>query len=118
MTIYEELQPVAAQLLKEFKQGVTKLISVSTSGNADAPTVTETETILDAAVKGISRKYVRDGFSVESDLEVTAAVVAGVTPTLKDYIEIDGIRYKIVRDISVPAAGTRVAWKFIVRRGG
>jgi len=44
-------------------------------------------------------------------------VVSGVTPNMRDFIEVDGERLKIVQDISTPAAGVRVVWKFIVRKG-
>lgn len=118
MTIYEELQPVASELLKEFKQGSIKLIQISSSGSSDAPTNTETSVDLDAVVRGLTYKYVKEGFSVQSDFIVSSAVVSDITPTLKDFIEIDGVRHKIIKDESPPAAGTRVSWKFIVSRGG
>lgn len=118
MNIYEELQPVASELMKEFKQGEINLISVTSSGSADAPTNTETVVPLDATAKGITFQYVKMGFNIKTDMIVTAAVVAGVTPTAKDFITIDGVRHKILKDLTPPAAGTRVVWKFIVQRGG
>lgn len=119
MSIYDELKPVAAELLKEFRQNSVKLVSIQTDNTVpDAPTVTETVRDVDATVRGVSFKYVKDGFVLATDLEVTVAIVDGLVVTLNDFIEVDGVRHKIVQDISVPAAGTRVVWKFIIRSGG
>lgn len=118
MSIYDDLKPVAAGILKEFKQGTIYLVQVvAGSGATDNPgTSTEVKTELNATVKGVSFKYTRDGFAIASDLEVIAAIVDGITPNKNDFIEIDGKRYKIIQDMSPPAAGTRVVWKFIVRK--
>ncbi len=107
-------------MLDEFKQGVIQLVKLTVgNGPADQPGApTETPYTLSGAVKGVSFKYVQQGLAVASDRIVTAAVIAGVTPNLRDFITIDGVRHKIVADISVPAGGTPVAWKFIVRKGG
>ena len=69
-------------------------------------------------MKGVSFKYVTQGLAVASDLEVVAAVLSSVVPSEKDFIEIANIRYKIVQLINIPAAGTQIVWKFIVRKGG
>lgn len=118
MSIYDELRPVAQSLLAEFKQGVVSLVQVAAaSGPADDPgTPATTTTLLNAAVTGAPYKYVRDGFAVSSDILVIAAPVDGIQPAKNDFIVIDGERYKIIEDVSVPAAGTRVAWKFLVRK--
>lgn len=118
MSIYDELRPVAAEILSQFKQGDIKLIRrVAGAGPIDDPgAATETQIDLDAVSQGVSFRYVKDGFALSSDLIVTASVVDGVTPTKDDFIDIDGTRYKIVEDISPPAAGTRLVWKFIVRK--
>lgn len=120
MTIYTDLQSLAASLLTEFKQGTVYLIKLTAgSGSEDNPgAATETSYLLNATVKGVSKKYVDMAFAITSDLEVTASIISGVTPTATDFIQIDSVRYKIIEDISVPAAGTAVAWKFIVRKGG
>ncbi len=118
MTIYDELQTIGAEVLKEFKQGTVTLVQVTPgAGPADDPGApTETSYTLDAVVRGVSYKYVRDGFAVATDLELSVAVIAGLTPTFKDFIVIDGERYKIIQDVSAPSAGTRAVWKFLVRK--
>ena len=118
MSVYSELQSVASGVFKEFRQDTLKLIvRSSTGGTLDRPTSSEVTYDLDGACKGVSFKYVKDGFAVVSDLQVSCAVLSGVTPKVNDFIEVNGIRHKIVHDASVPAAGTQVAWKFIIRRG-
>lgn len=120
MTIYDDLQDVATEILTEFKQDTVQLVKITPgTGPVDDPgTPTETITDLQAVVKGASYKYQREGFCVAGDLEMTCAVVAGVTVTLNDFIIVDGKRLKILADVSVPASGTRAVWKFLLRRGG
>lgn len=118
MSLYDDLKPVASQLLAEFKQGVITLINIAVSGAVDSPTNVETTYPLSGTVRGVTYQYLKDSFVVASDLIVTVAVVDGVKPTSSDFIEIDGARHKIIKDISIPAAGTQVAWKFIVRAVG
>lgn len=119
MSLYDDLQPVASALLAEFKQGTVKLVQVVTgTGAADNPGApTETTTTLNATVKGAPYKYVMQGLAVQGDVQVIAAVVSGITPAKNDFLEIDGVRYKIIQDISAPSAGTRVVWKFLARKG-
>lgn len=119
MSIYDELRDtVAKPLMKEFKQGsISLILNVASAGPIDDPGApTETTVALDAVASGVTFKYVRDGFAVATDIIVTAAIVDGITPTKNDFIEIDGVRHKIIEDISPPAAGSRVVWKFIVRK--
>lgn len=120
MTIYDDLLPVTKEIMAEFKQGTVNYIQITPgSGPADNPGAsTETPTPLDAVVSGVSFKYVSNGFALSSDLMVTAATVDGVTPNEKGFIDVDGTRYKIIRDMSAPAAGGNLVWKFIIRKGG
>ena len=118
--MYDQFQNLTVGILKQFKQGDIKLLKVTAgvgaADNPGAPTITEYA--LDAVAKGVSFEYLKMGFAVKSDIMVTAAVLPSVTVTLNDFIQIDGVKYKIISDESVPAAGTVVAWKFIVRKGG
>jgi len=120
MTFYDDMQSVATNVHDDFKQGTVRLVKITSGSgpayNPGAPT--KTYYVLSATVKGVSFLFVQQGFSTETDFEVIASVRSDVTPDLDDFIEIDGVEYKIVKDISVPSAGTKVAWKFIVRKGG
>lgn len=120
MSFYSDLQVVAQKVLADFKQGTVKLVKITAgTGPAYNPgTPSRTEYDLKATVKGVSYSYVQQGFSTKTDLEVISAVRTDVTPDLDDFINIDGIDYKIVQDNTVPSAGVKVVWKFIVRKGG
>jgi hypothetical protein len=120
MTIYDDLKSVSSELHKEFDQTEIKLIQLTPgTGPAYNPgPSTETTRTLDAVARGATFQYVQSGFAVASDIIVSAAIVDGVTPTENDFISIDGVRHKIIKDMSAPAAGMRCVWKFIVRRGG
>lgn len=120
MTIYDDIQQAASDVLSDLKQGSVSLVKITAgNGPADNPgTPTTTNYSLDATIKGASFKYVRNGMAVETDLQVSAAVLDGITVSVNDFIAIDGVNHKILHDISAPAAGTRCVWKFLVRRGG
>lgn len=120
MSIYDDVGSVVSEVMDEFKQGIIALIKVTpASGPADNPgTPTETSYPLDATIKGVSFKYVQDGLAVSSDMTVTAVPISGVTPSEKDFITIDGTRYKIVSYIPLPPTTDVLVWKFIVRKGG
>jgi hypothetical protein len=121
MTIYDEMQQIASDVLGDptFKQGVIHYVAVVPgNGPADNPGPSVTaEYELEAVCKGVSFKYVKDGLALSTDKTVVAAVRADVTPNMNGFIKIDGVKHKIVQDISTPAAGTRVVWKWIVRKG-
>lgn len=121
MSIYDELQGVANGLLKEFNQGGIKLIHLtfpSTSTPDEPGEPEETVYDLDGVATGVEFKYMKDSFTATAEKEVTVAVRDDVVPTENDFIEIDGYRYKIIKDVSVPQAGTRCVWKFLVSKGG
>lgn len=118
--MYDDLRPLVGDIMGEFKQGVVTLVQITpAAGPIDNPGIpTETTHTLAATVKGVSFKFVKDGLAVSSDLEVTSAIISGVTPDENDFITIDGARYKIVKFMPVPPTTDAVAWRFIVRKGG
>lgn len=120
MTIYDELLPISKELLKEFKQGTIKHIKLTAgNGPADDPGApTEVETDVDAVVKGVSFKYLKDAFATAGDKIITVAPNEEIIISQADYFKIDGERWKIIADISSPGAGTRIVWKYIIRKGG
>lgn len=120
MSFYDDMRSVVGEIMIEFEQGTITFIKVTpASGPVDNPgTPTEVVHPLDATTNGVSFEFVRDGLAVVSDIMVTATPVDDVVVSEKDYITIDGVRYKIVHDASKPIAGTKAVWKFIVRKGG
>ena len=125
MSFYNDMQAVAANILKDFKQGVIKYVDITPgTGPDDEPgDPTETFFTLDAAARGVKFKYVQNGLAVAGDLQVTASVpatneagaVVSLTPNMNGFIEVDDERYKIVQILPKPSAGTTVAFVFIVR---
>jgi hypothetical protein len=121
MSIYNDLQKVATGLLKEFKQGSIELVQFVHSENStpDNPgKLEEVVTPLDAVANGERFKFMNTSFINSSDIEVITAVVEGIIPSVNDFINIDGVKYKVIQFNPLPAAGTACAWKFIVRKGG
>lgn len=122
MSIYDEMREIAGELLSdpEFKQGTMRYMKiVPGSGPVDdpGPSTPQYTALPGGVARGVSYKYVKDGLALSTDKTVIFPVVPGLTTNMKDFIEIDGVLYKMVQDISVPAAGTRVVNKFIVRKG-
>jgi hypothetical protein len=118
MTIYDDLQPVVRDVMSEFKQGsVVYVHSVAGSGPEDdpgEPTINEYE--INATANGVKFKYVQGGQALSSDLQVVAPVDIRYTPTPTGFVKIDGVKYKIHKLLPKPAAGTPVAYVFIVRK--
>ncbi len=120
MSIYDEVQAIAKDVLKEFNQGVIEYVKITAgTGPIDNPGASsETKYTLNAVSNGVGYQYVKSGLALASDRIITCAVDANFTPSVADFIDIDGERFKIVADVSSPASGTRAVWKFIVRKGG
>lgn len=121
MTFYKEMQNIAKNVLNEFNQGEIKLVHLTGSADTspDAPgDMKETVYKLKGSVRGVTFKYLKEGYVTHTDFEVTVGVIPDVQPSENDFLLINNVRYKIIRDISVPANGTRVVWKFLARKGG
>jgi hypothetical protein len=122
MSLYSDLQKVAAGVFAEFKQGeVAHVRIVPGVGPADDPgSPTTVETPIAATVaKAGGRKaetFVKNGLAIATDLVVSTGVTEGVTFTMSDMIKIDGVSYKIVGIVISPAAGIPIAYQLIVRR--
>ena len=117
---YSRSKATATRLLTRFAQGTVQLAVVTPGGGPsyDPGTPTTALTTLSATVKGVSKQYVDAGLVTGSDLQVTAAVVAGIDPDLADYLMIDGHRRDIVKFMPIPSAGTAAAWVFLVKGDG
>lgn len=115
--IYSELQPVVADVLREFKQGVIQYVEmVPGSGPADDPgPATPQTTTINAVARGVSFKYVDNSLVLQSDFQVTMPG-DGVEPNMSGFIKVDGVPHKIIKIIRKPAAGPVVAWVPIIRK--
>lgn len=139
---YGKMQGTASRLLEKFKQGrVTLTRTTQAEKPIDWPTwepwdgVTTVQVYeLDAVVKGVSAKLIDGDVVVATDLELTCSHKMTLVETkvgsdepamssapvafdaaLLDTLAIDGRPVTIVRDLTVPAAGTPVAHRYVVR---
>jgi hypothetical protein len=119
--IYDELQAVASGVFAEFNQGVIKFVAVvkgaGPAHNPGSPTRTE-YTLAGAVARGPEFKFMSTGLAVASDKQVNCSVDSRFDPA--DYpaarMIIDGVEYKVKHFAALPAAGTPVAWKFLVEK--
>ena len=114
---YGQMQGVASDLLKDFKQGVIQYVALTPgNGPADNPGApTEVVHTDNAVARGVSFKYNDRTNDVASDLQITMPG-DGVAPDMKGFVRVDDTTYKIIRIIRNPAAGTPVAWVVIFRK--
>lgn len=120
MTIYDEVQGVAQELLSDFGQGtIVYLKQTPGSGPRHNPGKGETRpfVVKGGVATGVSMKYVQMSLAKASDLQVTLPVDPRFIPNNNDTIKIDAIEYKITQVIQKPAAGTPVVYVLIVGRG-
>lgn len=118
---YADMAAIADEVMTEFKQG-TVLLRRTVPGASDpltpwipgVPTVTDYP--LKAAVKGVSQQYVDGTTVLSSDEQVTCSVPTVTPDTATDSLLIDGVAVTVVKNFAIPAAGTPVAYRFIVRR--
>jgi len=117
MAFYGDLKATADRLLVQYKQGTVEIgRTVSTPGAQawGAPTLTTTYTEINAVVRGVSSKFVDGVMVLATDLQMVASI-GDYDPQPGDKIRIDGANVTMIRMDKIPAAGTTVAWRFIVR---
>lgn len=120
MTIYDDMRNVANERLTEFKQGVVQYIGVTTTAGStpDEPASSNEDTpvTINATVRSVSTKFVDGTHIIQSDSMITMPNTGDTTPKMSGYFKIDGVRFKIIEIMPVPAAGSPIIWKVIVRR--
>lgn len=123
MSIYDEMQGVAQSLFAEFDQGgIVYQRLVPGNGPPDDPgPPMPVLTPIPGVAKGVSFKYIgttaaNGTLIVGTDLQVTLPVQSSVVPDMADMVNISAVQHKIVQIIKLPAAGTVVAYRLIVRR--
>ena len=118
---YADMAGVASEVLAEFKQGSVVLRrAVPADPLPLEPWVpgepTVTDYTLDATVSGVAQQYVDGTTILSSDEQVTCAVPAVAPDMATDTLLIDGVAVTVIKNTPIPAAGTPVAYLFIVRR--
>lgn len=118
MSIYDEMQGIASDLLTEFKQGALvyiQMVPVGTGTPDDPAEPISVSHPFNGVVRPVSTKYVDGTHIVQTDKQLT--MPANVTvPDMDGFVDIDGSRHKIVQIHTLPAAGTTVAYRLFVRR--
>lgn len=132
---YARMQATADRLMTRFKQGAVLLTRTTiATGDPDTPWIPGAPTTdvyeLRATAKGVSADLVDGTLIVATDLELTLGPKAVHTLTdgdpadgaevevevdAADVISIDGRAATVLRVIRLPAAGTLVAWRVVVR---
>ena len=130
MGFYDEMAGVANDLLTEFSQATAILIREGSGvGPADNPGQGELSRYQHKGVpvRGISQKYIDGKDIIATDQQAVlsvaqinpltkAAITPSVRPTVKDTLTIDGTKYRILKDLTVPAVGTPVAYILVIRK--
>ena len=114
---------VAAPLLEQFKQGnvVLQRLTKPTPIDPWDPVADDQATLveydLNAAARGMPQKYVDGTLILESDILVSSAVNAAISPApqVGETITIDAVPHRIVDFRPTPPAGVTVAWLIFVR---
>lgn len=114
---YKDMQDVATNLISEFKQGQVVYIDLKPGdGPADDPgPAVETRHPVEGTARGVSFRYIDKTNIVATDLQVTISG-KNVEPKITGFMEVDGVRHKIIRVVSKPAAGIPVAFTVIFRK--
>src|SRR5690606_26331528 len=116
---YGDMAGIASEILAEFKQGVITLTKTA-PGEPDPATPwisgepIEVTYPLDATAKPVSEEFINGTTIIATDIEIVSAVF-GADPDPADQVEIDGRPATTIKVMRIPAAGTVVAWRFIVR---
>jgi hypothetical protein len=124
---YARMQATADRLMQRFKQGtITLSRATSTVPDPNEPwnTVPTTAVFtLKATARSVEENFINGTSINASDIEITAGPKAtneaGADVDLDvqpgDVVAIDGVSVSTVEVVRIPAAGTLIAWKFVVR---
>lgn len=120
---YAKIAGIAGNVLTQFHQGTDDapiaLIKMTPgtgpAGNPGPEIAALPITLTGAVVKGVPTKYILQKLAIEGDLQVTMKVGEGV-PEVGDKFLINGVPWRVIQPMPVPAAGVPVVYKPIVRR--
>lgn len=118
MAFYDDMRATADSLLGDLGQGTIGYLATEVVApgltDIDPPTITRTYALVNGVARGVSSKFVDNETILASDLQVIVQARAEVA--VGDALRIDGVDHAIVRVDNIPAAGTVVARRVIVRR--
>lgn len=120
MTLYDEMQQIASELLGDpdlGQPGISLVQVVPGNGPAHNPgPSTRTVTPVNGVARGVSFKYVTSGLAVASDLQATIPADT-VVPKVGDKMIVQSRELEITQVIPKPAAGTVAVYTCILKRG-
>jgi len=115
---YNRLRETATRLLDDNKQGVIEYVGSETitagATPLDMPTIVRVYALTSGVARGVSFKFVDGQTILMTDLQVLVRFDADVS--VGDMLRIDGVNHVVVRADNIPAAGTPLARRLIVRK--
>lgn len=115
---YDEMRAVTSDVFGEFKQGSMQLVRMTRPAGStpdDPGEAVPTPTDINATARPVSQRYI-NGTHIDGTETEVSMPNDGTEPQMDDFVNIDGVRYKIVRIMRRPAAGTAVSFTLIVKR--
>jgi hypothetical protein len=129
---YQEMRGVAQNVLRDFDQregdgsaqtdGLWYIGMTPGAGPADEPGApTPVPFKLEGAARGVAFKFIgspgANGTTiVATDMQCTVAAKDGFEPTMTGFIDMDGVRHKIMSIVNLPPVGVTVAHTLIFRK--
>ena len=114
---YSDMQGIASALIGEFAQGSVVYHRLTAGGGTpdDPGTASDNDTAIPATVRTVRFQYIDHTNILTTDLMVV--MPGGIfEPNIKDFIVVDGVRYKIIRIFRKPAAGIAVSFDIVIRK--
>jgi hypothetical protein len=119
MSIYDDFQIIAKELLTEFHQDRLQYIEMipATGGTPDNPGTPTTKTydIPDGVARGVEYKYIDGSQVVGTEGQITCAVGEFV-PKIGNFVSVNGDTHKIVKATAIPPTGTPVVYVMVYER--
>lgn len=119
MSIYDDMQAVARDVLGEFNQGGISYVQLTpASGPRDNPGKPGevVHPITDGVARGVEYKYIDGSQVVASSGQITCAAPKPFVPKINDFVIVGGQRHKIVESKAIPPTGTPVTYVIIYER--
>lgn len=118
MTIYDDAQKIASNLLKDFKQGAIQLVEVVPGRgpeNNPGPSTEVIHNIPGGTARGVSWKYIQNGLATTADKQCVLPA-DGVVPKNGWKLMVDGVEYVITHVEPRPGAGVPAVYIVIGKK--